>query len=55
MSHFKREMAARGVLRLVTTADNYAIGFWAQQAYTKPYFNPSPNTDPSHRLMGAAG
>ena len=32
VSHFKREMAARGVLRLVTTADNYAIGFWAQQA-----------------------
>jgi len=34
VSHFKREMAARGVLRLVTTADNYAIGFWAQQGFT---------------------
>jgi len=35
VSHFKREMAARGVLRLVTTADNYAIGFWAQQGFTR--------------------
>jgi hypothetical protein len=35
VSRFKGEMAARGVRRIVTTADNFAIGFWNQQGFTR--------------------
>ena len=35
VNRFKGEMAARGVRFLLTTADDYAINFWAQMGFSR--------------------
>ena len=42
VNRFKSEMVLRGVRRVLTTADNYAIGFWTQQGFSADVTLPKP-------------